>query len=215
MKAVAYIRVSTEEQGQSGLGLAAQREAILSACKQRGISLCWQTEEVISGSTPAYDRPGLRQVLVSLRDGTYDTLIVAKLDRLSRSAFDFASLMRLSLTEGWAIICLDLGVDTGTPSGKMIAQVMSAFAEFELDMIRTRTRDALRAKMAKGVKLGRRVDIPSAVIQLIVELRGQGHSWASIARELEARNIETPRGGKRWYADVIHSAWMREVGGVE
>lgn len=210
MKPIAYLRVSTEEQGESGAGLAAQTKAIGDACKQRGIETCRLESEIISGSTPAEERPVLRATLEMLRAGEYDCLIVAKLDRLSRSAFDFASLMRRSLIEGWAIICLDLGVDTATPSGKMIAQVMSAFAEFELDMIRARTRDALRAKKAAGVKLGRKVDIPQHVIDRIVRLRGERMSWAEIARTLTAQGVPPPRGGKRWYYDVIRAAYIRE-----
>jgi Resolvase, N terminal domain len=68
----------------------------------------------------------------------------AKLDRLSRSLLDFASLMEDARREGWALVILDLGIDTTTPSGEMIANVMATFAQFERRLIGQRTKDALR-----------------------------------------------------------------------
>ena len=204
MNVAGYVRVSTQEQGDSGAGIAAQMAAIEAACKQRGLTLsATYCDEAVSGSTPLDSRPQGRDMLDALSAGTYDGLIVSKLDRLSRSAFDFASTMRRSLAEEWAIICLDLGVDTTTPSGKMIAQVMSAFAEFELDMIRQRTRDGLAAKRAMGVQLGRRVSAHPLTVEHIMKLHDSGLNYSQIARCLEGAELETPRGGKRWYVSTV------------
>ena len=93
--------------------------------------------------------------------------MVAKLDRLSRSLLDFASLMEDARREGWALVILDLGVDTTTPSGEMIANVMATFAQFERRLIGQRTKDALAVKKREGVKLGRPVAVDEAVAKRI------------------------------------------------
>jgi DNA invertase Pin-like site-specific DNA recombinase len=86
-RAIGYVRVSTGEQGESGLGLKAQVAAIRSACEQRGWELVVVCEEVKSGAR-ADNRPVLRQVLGALRRREADAVVVAKLDRLSRSVVD-------------------------------------------------------------------------------------------------------------------------------
>jgi DNA invertase Pin-like site-specific DNA recombinase len=89
-----------------------------------------------------------------LEAGQADALVVAKLDRLSRSVGDFAGLMDLARRQGWALIALDLGVDTTTPAGEMMANVMASFAQFERRVIAQRTKDALAQAKARGVRLG-------------------------------------------------------------
>ena len=81
--------------------------------------------------------------------------MVAKLDRLSRSMTDFTRLMERSWKKGWALVALDLGVDTTTPAGEMIANSVANFSQFERRLIGQRTKDALAVKRAQGVQLGR------------------------------------------------------------
>src|SRR3954462_3559796 len=91
-RVIGYVRVSTEEQGVSGAGLAAQRQAVLSECQRRG----WQVVEVIEDrgySAKDLKRPGIQAALEVLREGRADSLCVAKLDRLSRSMLDFSGIM--------------------------------------------------------------------------------------------------------------------------
>lgn len=212
MNVAGYLRVSTTEQGESGAGIEAQKQAIEAACKQRGFELDDFYRDIgVSGSTPFAQRPAGALALDALAKRKHRALIIAKLDRLSRSAFDFAGIMRLSLVEDWAIIALDIGVDTTTPSGKMIAQVMSAFAEFELDMIRQRTRDGLAAKRAMGVRLGRPNDVSEATAEHIVRLHADGMNYSQIARELEQTEIPTPRGGRRWYVSTVSEIVRRAI----
>jgi DNA invertase Pin-like site-specific DNA recombinase len=153
MKAIGYIRVSTREQGDSGLGLDAQRATIEADAIRRGWPpVCLIIDSGYSGAST--DRPGVAQALAMLEAGQADALVVAKLDRLSRSVGDFAGLMDLARRQGWALIALDLGVDTTTPAGEMMANVMASFAQFERRVIAQRTKDALAQAKARGVRLG-------------------------------------------------------------
>src|SRR4051794_460309 len=103
MRAVGYVRVSTNEQADSGIGLESQRAAIRIDCERRGWQLVALLEDAASGKS-LDRRPGLARALelIERRDGA-DVLVVAKLDRLSRSLLDFASLMERARRKGWSI----------------------------------------------------------------------------------------------------------------
>jgi DNA invertase Pin-like site-specific DNA recombinase len=190
LNVVGYTRVSTQEQGDSGLGLEAQRAAIVLYCTQRGWTLDTVYQDVASGAKLA-GRPELDQAL----NHQADAIIVAKLDRLSRSLLDFASLLERSRTEGWALVALDLGVDTSTAAGEMMANVVASFAQYERRRISERTVDALKAARERGVKLGAPRTIPAEVEADIIarvargvpyrEIRGStGYSLGTISRIL-------------------------------
>jgi len=89
-------------------------------------------------------RPGLASALEQLDADQADTLVVSKLDRLSRSLLDFAALVERSRRNGWTLVALDLAVDTTTPSGEMLANVLAAFAQFERRLIGQRTKEGVR-----------------------------------------------------------------------
>ena len=101
MKVVGYLRVSTREQAESGLGLDAQRRAIEAEAVRRGWEVTWYADEGWSAAT--LNRPGLTLALRALKRGEVDALVVAKLDRLSRSAVDFGGLLRLATRQRWAV----------------------------------------------------------------------------------------------------------------
>src|SRR5437899_1394000 len=123
-----YVRVSTDEQAVSGLGLEAQEAAIRRGAELRGYAVVATFAGLgVSGSVAPEARPGLTAALAAVRAGA-GTLMVAKLDRLSRSILDFAGLMKSSPRERWGLVALDLGVDTATPQGEMMANVMATFA---------------------------------------------------------------------------------------
>jgi DNA invertase Pin-like site-specific DNA recombinase len=107
--------------------------------------------------------------------------------------------------KGWSLVALDLGVDTSTPSGEMMASVLATFAQFERRLIGQRTKDALAIKRANGVKLGRPREVTPAVVARIHELRSGGLSVAGIARRLNEEGIESPRGG-RWHSPGVKRA---------
>lgn len=204
VRALGYIRVSTQEQGQSGAGLEAQRKAIRAACKDRGFHLVNVVQD--SGfSAKDLNRPALQTALGALDQGEVDALVVAKLDRLSRSLLDFASVMERSKRKGWSVVALDLGVDTTTPAGEMVANVMASFAAYERRLIGQRTKDALEVKKAQGVTLGRPRTLPSDVAERIATERAKGMSLAAIAAGLNADGVETAQGGSRWYPSTVRA----------
>ncbi len=202
MRAIGYLRVSTEEQAVSGLGLESQRDRVAAEIERRG----WEPVAVIVDdgySAKTLDRPGIIEAVRMLTSREADALVVAKLDRLSRSLLDFAALMERSHREGWEIVALDLGVDTSTPSGEMMAGVMATFAQYERRLIGQRTKDALAVKRSQGVRLGRPVTLPSQVRRRIVRLRARGWSLPRIAAKLSTEQVPTAQGGARWYPSTV------------
>jgi DNA invertase Pin-like site-specific DNA recombinase len=200
MRAVAYARVSTEEQARSGLGLEAQRQVMLGEAARHGWTLEHVTDEGVSGSVRPEERPGLGTVLGSLSAG--DALIVAKLDRLGRSALDVLRLAEAARDKGWRLVACDLGLDTGTPVGAFTLTALAAVAQLERDLIAQRTRDALAELKRQGVRLGRPVAIPEDIRQRVAELRTAGLSQRAVADQLNAEGVPTARGG-RWHGGTV------------
>lgn len=197
-----YLRVSTTEQADSGAGLSAQRSAITSEVERRGWDLLAMHEDTGSGKAIA-GREGLESALALLDGGKADVLVVAKLDRLSRSLLDFALLMERSRKKGWALVALDLGVDTTTPAGEMMASLMATFAQYERRIIGQRTREALAAKKAAGVILGRRRSLSDEVVARITSERSEGATYQAIADRLNTEQVPTAHGGAAWYANTV------------
>lgn len=205
MQVLGYVRVSTEEQGDSGAGLEAQRRAIIAECERRG----WTLVDVIEDagySAKDLRRPGIRLALDELAARRAGALVVAKLDRLSRSMLDFAALMDAAQRQGWALVALDLGVDTSTPSGEMMANVLATFAQFERRLISERTRAALAVKRSQGVRLGRKPALDPKVRARIRRLRSLGWSFAKIADKLNAEGVPTAHGGTQWHPSSVRAA---------
>ena len=145
-----YRRVSTAEQAESQAGLDAQRAAILAEAGRRGCSIAGEfSDEGLSGRS-LNGRLGLSEALSALRRGEADALVVARLDRLSRSLVDSARLLEQARREKWALVALDLGIDTTTSAGELVASVMASVAAWEGRVIGERTRDALAARRAAG-----------------------------------------------------------------
>src|SRR4051812_5921671 len=204
MRVLAYVRVSTEEQSSSGAGLAAQRNAILAECKRRG----WHLVEVIEDagfSAKNLKRPGVQEALRVMESGDAGALVVAKLDRLSRSMIDFTALMGKAQKQGWALVALDCAVDTTTPAGEAMANVLATFAQFERRLIQQRTKEALAAKKAQGVQLGRPRSLDAKVAKRIVRERRKGATLSAIAERLNADRVPTAQGGKRWHPSTIRA----------
>jgi len=204
-----YTRVSTDEQADSGAGLEAQRAAIETEARNRGWELAGAYEDAGASGKSVSGRPGLQAALVAVESGDADGIVVAKLDRLSRSLLDFAALMERSRRKGWALIALDLGIDTSTPAGEMMAHVLATFAQFERRLIGQRTKDALAVKRAEGVVLGRPVSVAPGTVDRILELRGQGLTFAAIAKVLNTDGVPTSRNGSRWYPSTVNKVTQR------
>lgn len=203
MNVVGYTRVSTVEQGQSGLGLAAQAAAIEAECARRGWVLDRIETDVLSGRSMS--RPGLQSALTDCDSGAVDGIIVSKLDRLSRSLIDFAALLERAKRRGFNIVALDLGVDLATPQGKLLANVMASIAEWEREIIGQRTKDALAVARSRGVRLGRPPAVPAALVTRIRRAHSRGTSLSAIARKLNAEGVPTAHGGAQWHPSTIRS----------
>lgn len=199
---IAYLRVSTEEQAVSGLGLEGQRTMLQAEAERRG----WDDVQFVSDegkSGKTLNRPALTEALGRLASGTAGVLVVAKLDRLSRSLLDFATLMERARREGWELVVLDLNIDTSSPSGTLMANVLASFSEYERMVISQRTSLALQAKKRQGHRLGRPATLDRGVAQRIVSLRQQGMSTPRIAALLNAEAVPTARGGRSWYPATV------------
>ena len=233
MRVVGYSRVSTEEQAATGAGMAAQREGITREADRRGWHLVGIYEDGGVSGRSLDGRPGVSAALSALAAGEADALVVLRLDRLSRSLIDFAGLLERARREGWAVIALDLGVDTTTPAGELVANVMGAVAQWERRVTGERTRAALAVRRSEGVRLGRPPSIPPDVRERMRTARTSGMTPKSrhgvrqvplsaiVARRLWARLARQPDdallfpagdGGPldrtRLY-DVVHAAGER------
>lgn len=200
---IGYVRVSTDEQADSGAGLAAQRATLNDEAARRGWTLQSVYEDAGTSGKSMSGRPALQEALATLERGEAAGLIVAKLDRLSRSVVDAAVLLEKAASSGWALVACDLGVDTSTPAGEAMANVMATFAQLERRLIGQRTKDALAAKKAAGVRLGRPSTLDRSVVDRIIDGRLAGDGWSSIARGLDADRVPTAQGGLRWYPATV------------
>ena len=133
LSVVGYVRVSTSDQGESGAGLGAQRSGIVLECERRRWSLLRIEEDVLSGRT--LNRPGLQRVLDACRSKEAAGIVVARLDRLSRSVIDFGRLLEEARARGFNIVVLDLGLDLSTPQGELVANVIASVAQWERRVI--------------------------------------------------------------------------------
>jgi DNA invertase Pin-like site-specific DNA recombinase len=201
-RVLAYIRVSTAEQADSGAGLAAQRAVIEREAAHRGwADVRWFEDGGYSGSS--LDRPEMGRLLAEVRGG--DVLVTAKVDRLSRSLVDFALLVERSQRERWSIVTLDLGLDLSTPQGEFVASILAAFARMERRLIGQRTRDAMQAKKAAGTRFGRSSRIPVEVQDRVEALHRNGWSMRRIAAALTEDGIRTAEGCSTWHAATVRT----------
>ena len=209
---VLYIRVSTRQQGESGLGLAAQRAAAETYVRQQGGAVIAEYEEIESGRN--CKRPELLKAVLHANK-TWSTLLIAKMDRLARSVF-FTSLL---LESGVAFVACD-----NPTASRLTVNILASIAEEETRMISCRTKDALRAYKARGGVLGPKTfknpeqwkpkqeqsrqlatlkntavaHAANEEIQTIAKsLREKGLSFQSIANELNRLDHRT-RTGKAW-----------------
>ena len=218
--AVAYLRVSTDRQGRSGLGIEAQRAAVARFIEAQGMTLLGEHVEIETGKgSDALDRrPVLREALAQARKGKA-AVVVAKLDRLSRDVAFISGLMAQRVP----FVVTELGADVDP----FMLHVYAALAEKERAMISERTRAALAAKKAAGAKLGNRTNLAEAgskgaaaraaaadvfaanVLPIIREMQRAGITVpGKIAEALNVRGIRTARGGA-WYASTVRNVLAR------
>lgn len=217
----AYLRVSTSQQGKSGLGLAAQREAIKSFAETEGLQVVGYFEEVETGKgSDALDRrPKLAAALAAAKLAG-GAVCVAKLDRLSRDVAFIAGLMAQKVP----FVVAELGAD----ADPFMLHLYAALAEKERNLISVRTRDALRAARERGVALGgwrggpvvdQRLgtaaaswaadEFARALASIVAPLREGGQSLRAIADVLQAQGIRTARGGSAWTPTAVRNLLAR------
>jgi DNA invertase Pin-like site-specific DNA recombinase len=210
---VAYYRVSTDRQGKRGLGLDAQKEAVQQRLNGGRWQLMEEFIEVESGKRAK--RPQLDAALAACKKHKAK-LIVAKLDRLSRNV---SFLLKL-IDSGVEVLFADLPELSGA-MGRFMLTTMASVAELEAGLISERTKAALKAAKARGVRLGRhaaqvlapkyREEAHQRAIRLepvIAELKDKGLSLAKIASELNKRKVPTPRRG-RWDHSSVKNVLKR------
>jgi DNA invertase Pin-like site-specific DNA recombinase len=164
-KVIGYIRCSTEAQDPNG-----QKAALEKVCDELHV-------EYASGGR--WDRPCLQNVLRELRPG--DTLCVWKLDRLSRSLSDMLQILKRLEEIGASFRSLTESIDTSTPAGRMMMQMLGSFAEFEREMIRERTRLGLVRARLEGRVGGRRAKLSAKQAQHALAMLAEGKSQTEIA----------------------------------
>jgi DNA invertase Pin-like site-specific DNA recombinase len=200
---VAYYRVSTDRQGRSGLGLEAQQKAVQDYLNGADWSLVAELTEVETGKRS--DRPELTKALALCRKHKAK-LVIAKLDRLSRNLAFIATLM----DSGAEFVAVD-----NPHANKLTLHILAAVAQHEREMIAERTKAALAAAKARGIKLGRNgaerlapayraaaVQRAASLAPILIEMRSVGMSARRIAAELIARQVPTPASGK-WHAQTV------------
>ncbi len=133
-------------------------------------------------------------------------LVVSKLDRLSRSVGDFSNVVDRSRRRGWQLVLMDLGLDTTTAAGELVANVVASTSQYERRLIGIRTKEALAAKKAAGVRLGRPSTLPPQVLMSLIEQRRAGLSLPAIARALNEASTPTAHGGAKWHPSTVAAA---------
>lgn len=206
---IGYLRVSTEEQASSGLGLEAQRDTIQRYADANGWDVIWYEDAGLSAKS--MDRPALQEALARLavnpKRRDVEGLLVSRLDRLSRSVVDFAGVLELARAKKFALAALDLGVDTSSPVGEMVANVCMAMAQFERRVIGERTSAAMQAAKRAGRHMGRVSVLPSATGDRLMTLRAT-HTIAATADALNAEGLTTATG-LPWSAGTVARAQQR------
>ena len=207
MKAIGYIRVSTEEQAKEGVSLAAQEAKIKAYCELYDLEI---VEIIVDAgqSAKTLKRPGLQQALGMLESGMAEALVIAKLDRLTRSVTDWGTLIERYFSKQYALLSVGDQIDTRTAAGRLVLNVLVSVAQWEREAIGERTSTALAHKKAQGEHVGSpafgfkmvekkliKIDSETETIALARSLRGQGMTLQSIADELTRQEIQTKRGG--------------------
>ncbi|GAB47574.1 recombinase family protein [Mobilicoccus pelagius] len=201
MRCIGYIRVSTTDQAVNGISLDAQRAALEAEARRRGWDIDIVADEGISGSS--HDRPGLRRALAGLDAGEARCLMVARLDRMTRSVSGLARILARAQESGWEVVMLSPGIDTTDPAGRFTTNILACAAQYERDLIGQRTREALAHKKSQGGTLGRRRNVDQAVVARIHRQRAEKKSLRAIAEQLNAEGVPTAQGGAKWHASTV------------
>ena len=202
---IGYARVSLAKQAERGVSLEAQVEKIRAMATLQGAEL---VDVVVDGgeSAKSLERPGLQRIMGMMDGREMDAVVVAKLDRLTRSVKDLADLLERFNRCGVALISISESLDTQSAAGRLVLNIMTAVSQWEREAIGERTRDAMRHKKSKGERVG---NIPfgyqlsddrkhvepnpaeQAVLSRIRKLRAEGYTLRGIADKLNRGSMRT------------------------
>jgi site-specific DNA recombinase len=219
-KCAIYCRVSTQQQVGIGLSLEAQQLK----CEQMAAVRDLEVAEVLTDageSAKNIDRPAMRRLMAMIQSRAVDAVIIAKLDRLTRSVRDLADLLEIFNKGGVALISVGESLDTKSASGELVMNIMTAVSQWERRAIGERTKAVLQFKRSNGEKTGGRVPygydvvdrcgkkalIPNEgeqeVLRVMREMKAAGQSYQQIADALNASGVQT-KEGKAWFRQYIH-----------
>jgi DNA invertase Pin-like site-specific DNA recombinase len=199
--AVLYLRVSSEKQGESGLGLEAQEAACRRECERRGCDIVEVVTEVQSAKVDS--RPLFTRACERTRE-LGGVLVTAEASRLSRGkTAHILGLYEQAAKDGYAIYALDLPeIDITSPSGELMLTLLAAINRFERRIIGQRTSRALQAKAARGEPVGRPRALPDSTVARVQSLRAKGTSYQGIADVLNGEGVPTFSGGD-WRKEYV------------
>lgn len=218
MKVVGYLRVSTDQQVESGLGLDAQKRAIENYATKIGQDVNEVfSDEGLSGSLSLEKRPGMLSAISALQKG--DVLVVAKRDRLGRDPLVVAMIESAITRKGARIVsAAGEGTHSDDPSSILMRRMVDAFSEYERLIIKARTKSALQSKKAKGQRVGHipfgyrladdgvhleKDELEQSILQQMRDLRNDGFSIREIAEEMNNRGAFN-RGNSTWNNASVH-----------
>ena len=231
VKAIAYVRVSTDEQALHGVSVADQKERVAAYARLQGLELIETiVDEGVSGGKRLASRDGGLRLLIGMKREKVGAVIATKLDRIFRDASDALTVTRQWDKAGVALHLIDAGgqaINTASAMGRMFLSMMAAFAELERNLIAERTSNALAHKRAKAQRYCRHVYgfdvaggslVPNegeqAALRTIHDWRAAGLSLRAIADKLNDGGIAT-KTGKVWYAATVKSVLETSAAGGE
>ena len=205
---IGYIRVSTEKQVEGGVSLEAQAERVRAMAVVQGVTL---SELIVDAgeSAKSLQRPGMARLLALVEAGDVEVVIIAKLDRLTRSVADLAELLKRFERRGVSLVSVADSLDTRSAAGRLVLNIMVSVSQWEREAIGERTRDAMRHKRAVGERVGTvpygyRVGLDGsqleslppeqAILTRIRDLRASSLSLREIAIRLNCDGARTRRG---------------------
>lgn len=214
VKAVGYIRVSTEEQANSGVSLDAQKAKLEAYAALYDIDLVGI--EIDAGvSAKTLNRPGLQSALARLNSGSAQALVVVKLDRLTRRVADLDTLIENYFGAKFTLMSVSEQIDTSSAAGRLVLNVLTSVAQWERETTSERTKTALAHKKTQGQHVGsagfgykvidkklQKVTQEQSTIAVIQQMKKAGSTLQAIADHLNANGYQTQRGGT-WYPTTV------------
>lgn len=202
MKVVGYVRVSTEEQASEGVSLAAQEAKLRQYAALYDLQLV--TVIVDAGqSAKSLNRPGLQQALAMLNQGEAEGLLIAKLDRLTRSVRDLGNLLDGYFRSRCSLLSVADQIDTRSAAGRLMLNLLTSVAEWEREAIGERTSAAMQHLKSQGKHVGRPRAAMESARERAQALRDGGMTLAQVGLALEAEGVLTPAGKASWTAQQV------------